>query len=94
MNMRCCFNPKLLLAAAVLVGGTWLIAPQAALPVAAVLVALSCPVSMFLAMRHPQGHSCEASDTDDSSDRDPKHDEQIQALRTEIQDLRDHREKT
>lgn len=94
--MRCCFNPKFLLAAAVLVGGTWLVAPQAALPVAAVLIALSCPVSMFLAMRQPQGHSCAAPNDpdDDSSGRDPKHDEQIQALRGEIEDLRGHREKT
>lgn len=93
--MRCCFNPKFLLAAAVIVSGTWFLAPQAALPVAAVLIALSCPVSMFLAMRQTQGHSCATpDDADDTSERDPKLDEQIRTLRTEIQDLRGKREQT
>ncbi len=93
--MRCCFNPKFLLAAAVLVAGTWLAAPQAALPVAAVLIALSCPVSMFLTMRQPQGHSCATpDDADDSSDRDPEIDEHIRTLRSEIEDLRCKHEKT
>ncbi len=93
MNMRCCFNPKFLIAAAVLAGGTWFIAPNLALPVAVVLLGLSCPVSMFLAMRQSQGGSCAAPSTEDFSGRDPKRDEQIRALRAEIEDLRGQREK-
>ncbi|WP_157405313.1 hypothetical protein [Actinopolyspora halophila] len=93
--MRCCFNPKFLIVATALVAGTWLLFPQAALPVAAVLIGLSCPVSMFLAARRSQGGSCTTpNDADDSSEHEPKLDERIRTLRNEIERLREHREKT
>ena len=91
--MRCCFSPKYLLAAAVITAGVWLVAPQAALPAGVVLIALSCPISMFLAMRKPQGAFSTETGSNNSTERDPQLDEQIRALRTEIEDLRGQREK-
>jgi hypothetical protein len=92
MNMRCCLNPKFLIAAGLIAGATWFVAPNAALPVAVVLVALSCPISMFLSLRRPQnGGSCSIPGAGKSlarSRRLPRRDEEIRSLRAEIEELR------
>lgn len=93
MNVRCCFNWRFLLVAAVMAGGTWLITPQAALPVAVLLIALSCPASMLLAMRR-RGHGCRAPKADDAENPAPETEDRIRSLRAEIEDLRRRRENT
>lgn len=90
--MRCCFPPKFLLAAAAAVATTWFVVPGTALSVAVVLLALTCPVSTFATLRENRraGTGIVRHDLGTSSDREPDLDEQIQALRTEIEELRDH----
>ncbi|MFC7339888.1 hypothetical protein [Saccharopolyspora griseoalba] len=90
-DLRCCANPKYLVGAAAVVGALAFAEPGLALPAAVALIASSCPVSMLLAMRGARSR-CSPPRDDEALERgEPRHDEQIRALRVEIAQLREQR---